>query len=78
MILPVKRAPARPCLRGGRFYRLGHHAAMDTPKQPTAPQPSHDLQARVAKWLELKREMEALHAQLEYTRLMLKLGVAKR
>lgn len=51
---------------------------MDTPKQPTTPQPNPDLQARVAKWLELKREMEALHAQLEYARLMLKLGVVKR
>lgn len=51
---------------------------MDTPKQPAAPQPNPDLQARVAKWLELKQEMEALHAQLEYARLMLKLGVVKR
>ncbi|HEY0819419.1 MAG TPA: hypothetical protein VGD46_11620 [Rhizobacter sp.] len=51
---------------------------MDTPKQPANPQPSPELQARVAKWLELKQEMEALHAQLEYARLMLKLGVVKR
>ena len=52
---------------------------MDTPKQPASPQPPNpELQARVAKWLELKREMEALHAQLEYARLMLKLGVVKR
>lgn len=48
---------------------------MDTPKHPAAPEPSPELQARVAKWMELKREMEALHAQLEYARLMLKLGV---
>jgi hypothetical protein len=51
---------------------------MDTPKQPAAPEPSPQLQSRIAKWLELKREMEALHAQLEYARLMLKLGVGKR
>lgn len=74
----MKRAPARPCLRDGRSAALGHHADMDTPKQPTTPQPNPDLQARVAKWLELKHEMEALHAQLEYARLMLKLGVVKR
>jgi hypothetical protein len=48
---------------------------MDTPRTPTPHQPNVHLQAKVAQWLELKREMEALHAKLEYTRLMLKLGV---
>ncbi len=51
---------------------------MDTPPQPATPKHDPDLQARVARWLALKREMQALHAQLEYARLMLKLGVAKR
>lgn len=74
----MKRVPARPCPGDGRLTRVGHHARMDTPKHPAAPEPSPELQARVAKWLELKREMEALHAQLEYARLMLKLGVVKR
>jgi hypothetical protein len=74
----VKQAPARPCPWDGRFSGPRHHGRMDTPKQPASPQPTPDLQARVAKWLELKQEMEALHAQLEYARLMLKLGVVKR
>jgi len=50
---------------------------MDTPKPPSQPpQPNVHQQARMAQWLELKREMEALRAQLEYARLMLKLGVS--
>jgi hypothetical protein len=49
--------------------------SMDTPRNPNPPQPNVHLQAKVAQWLELKREMEALHAKLEYARLMLKLGV---
>ncbi len=52
---------------------------MDTPKHPTPPQPQPDaaMQAKVAQWLALKREMEALYAQVEYARLLLKLGVLK-
>lgn len=50
---------------------------MDTPKQPDSPEPDPALQARIAQWLELKREMETLHAQVEYARLLLKLGVLK-
>jgi hypothetical protein len=50
---------------------------MDTPQQPMSPQPNPALQAKVEQWLELKREMEMLHAQVEYTRLLLKLGVFK-
>lgn len=47
---------------------------MDT---PNSPRETHDspLDAKVQAWLELKREMEALHAQVEYVRLLLKLGV---
>lgn len=49
---------------------------MDTPKPPQQPsQPNVHQQAKMAQWLELKREMEALRAQLEYARLMLKMGV---
>ncbi|HET7795804.1 MAG TPA: hypothetical protein VFL64_20625 [Rhizobacter sp.] len=51
---------------------------MNTPHDPTPPQPDAALQAQVAQWLELKREMETLHAQVEYVRLMLKLGVGGR
>jgi hypothetical protein len=50
---------------------------MDTPQHPASPPPDAALQAKVAQWLELKREMEALHAQVEYARLLLKLGVLK-
>lgn len=55
----------------------GHHGPMDTPKQTPPPPTDPAMQAKVAKWLELKREMEALHAQVEYARLLLKLGVLK-
>ncbi len=50
---------------------------MDTPNRPTPPQPDPALQSKIAQWLELKREMQALHAQVEYARLLLKLGVLK-
>jgi hypothetical protein len=51
---------------------------MDTPHTPQPTPPNPALQAKVAQWLELKREMEALHAQVEYARLLLRLGVFKR
>ena len=49
---------------------------METPNTPRQTQ-DPNLDAQVQTWLELKREMEALHAQVEYVRLMLKLGVSK-
>jgi hypothetical protein len=71
-----KEASARPPLTaGGARVVRGDHACMDTPRTPIPPQPNVHLQAKVAQWLELKREMQALHAKLEYARLMLKLGV---
>lgn len=51
---------------------------MNTPPAPATPPPDPRLQAKVAQWLELKREMEALYAQVEYARLLLKLGVGRR
>lgn len=51
---------------------------MNTPPTPREPQPNAALEAKVNQWLELKREMEALHAQVEYVRLLLKLGVMKK
>lgn len=74
----VSKCPPAPVQGMADRPGSGTMQAMDTPKQPASPQPHPDLQARVAKWLEFKREMEALHAQLEYARLMLKLGVVKR
>ena len=47
---------------------------MDTPNNPRETQDAQ-LDAKVQAWLELKREMETLHAQVEYVRLLLKLGV---
>jgi hypothetical protein len=47
---------------------------MDKPDTPREKQDA-PLDAKVQAWLELKREMEALHAQVEYVRLLLKLGV---
>ena len=54
--------------------RRCEHVAMDTPNNPRETQDAQ-LNAKVEAWLELKREMEALHAQVEYVRLLLKLGV---
>lgn len=48
---------------------------MDTPNTPRDTRPDQGLDARVQAWLELKREMEALHAKVEYVRLLLKMGV---
>ena len=47
-----------------------------TPPNPQ-PQPLSDAAfANLLAWHELQREMEELHAKLQYLRLMLKLGVA--
>jgi hypothetical protein len=43
---------------------------MDTPNTPREPPESADLEAGLHAWLELKREMESLHVQVEYVRLM--------
>ena len=51
---------------------------MNTPPIPHTPEPGTDLAAKVNQWLELKREMETLHAQLEYVRLLVRLGVYQR
>jgi hypothetical protein len=48
---------------------------MDTPDTPRETPPGADLGAKLHAWLDLKREMESLHAQVEYVRLLLKLGV---
>jgi hypothetical protein len=49
---------------------------MDSP-QPPAPSGGTppDTDALVAQWTELLHEMQALNAQLEYLRLLLRLGV---
>jgi hypothetical protein len=48
------------------------------PSTPPSPQPqplSDAAFANLLAWHELQREMEELHARLQYLRLMLKLGV---
>lgn len=55
--------------------RRRHHGHMDTPNTPRGTHHDPELEARVQAWLELKREMEALHAKVEYVRLLLKMGV---
>ncbi len=48
---------------------------MDTPNTPRETRHDSDLNAQLQAWLELKREMEVLHAKVEYVRLLLKMGV---
>ena len=55
---------------------------MSTPPAPATPGrsssvPDASLETRVIAWLALKREMEELHARLQYVKLMLKMGVGK-
>jgi hypothetical protein len=61
----------RRLIRDGQF-------GMNTPETPREPQSNSAIEAKVNQWLELKREMEVLHAQVEYVRLLIKLGVAKK
>jgi hypothetical protein len=48
---------------------------MDAPNTPRKPPSDPDFEAKTRAWLELKREMEQLHANVEYLRLILKMGV---
>lgn len=50
---------------------------MNTPQHPQPPRPNPELDAKVAKWLVLRDELRELNVKLEYTRLMLKLGVRR-
>ena len=52
-----------------------HHAGMESPKPPRQSPDDKDFDAKTQAWLELKREMELLHANVEYLRLILKMGV---
>ena len=45
------------------------------PSQPT-PSPSEVDVSKVRAWLKLRQEMAELHAQLEYLKLMMSLGVS--
>ena len=51
---------------------------MDSPKPPRQPPQGSDNDPRTLAWLELRRELQLLHARLEYVRLMLKLEARRR
>jgi hypothetical protein len=55
-----------------------HDSLMDTPNTPREPRQSNELKAKALAWLALKREMQSLHAQIEYVRLLIKLGVHQK
>lgn len=48
---------------------------MESPHTPREEPQRTDLEAKTLAWLELKHEMEKLHARIEYVRLILRLGV---
>ncbi len=48
---------------------------MDADNTPRNTPQSTDPAARMQAWIDLRQELEQLHARLEYLRLMLKLGV---
>jgi hypothetical protein len=47
---------------------------MESQNTPSA-QPQRTADATMQAWLDLKHEMEQLHAHIEYVRLILRLGV---
>jgi len=51
---------------------------MDSPNQPRGSLPEIAFEARLQALRDLKRELQFLHARLEYIRLMLKLGARLR
>lgn len=48
---------------------------MNSPQPPSPSGQPPDTDALVAQWTDLLQEMQALNAQLEYLRLLLRLGV---
>ena len=64
---------------------LANHAGMNAPNPShtpaTPPRSTQPLAARAAQqlqnWEQLRDQLQALHAELEYLRLMLKLGSTK-
>lgn len=51
---------------------------LPTPPHSDPVPPQEVLAAKLQAWRELKQQMEQLHAQLHYLKLMLKLGVGGR
>jgi hypothetical protein len=57
--------------------RTMHNPSPNQPSSsPSAAQPSEADVAKVRAWLKLRQEMAELHAQLEYLKLMMTLGVS--
>lgn len=48
-----------------------------TPSRPSQPTDGSEADARVMACLELQREMQELHARLQYLKLLLKMGVGQ-
>lgn len=48
---------------------------MKSDHKPEKPTPSDPAEAQMLAWTELRDQMQRLHAELEYLRLMLKLGL---
>lgn len=54
-----------------------HNPSSHQPSSPpSGSQPSEADVAKVRAWLKLRQEMSELHAQLEYLKLMMTLGVS--
>jgi hypothetical protein len=47
---------------------------MDHPDRPEKLAPQDSAEARLQAWLELKARLQQLHAELEYVRLLIRLG----
>jgi len=72
--------PGDAPLGRGVDRQTGRHddSAMDSPNQPRGSLPEIAFEARLQALRDLKRELQFLHARLEYIRLMLKLGARLR
>jgi hypothetical protein len=51
---------------------------LPTPPHPKSPSPRETAVAKLRAWHDLKQQMEQLHAQLHYLKLLIKLGVGSK
>ena len=74
--LPMRPSARTPRNRGvdPRWARPDHSVMEPLNPPPKTPQGA-DLDARVQAWIQLRDQMRNVEAQLEYVRLMLKMGV---
>ena len=69
----TKHMPLRPGV--DRSASAQEHAVMESPNDRREVPRGTDFEERLQAWLELKREMELLHAHAQYLSLILRLGV---